>query len=70
MKAYKLEILIIDNEDRGIDNIKEIIESNRYVYPQILECNEFDIGEWSDDHPLNHSATQKEYISKFMNGQK
>jgi len=56
MKAYKLEILVIDFDQVG-DDIKSIIEDARYpnhcISPDVMSIQSVDIGEWSDDHPLN-----------------
>lgn len=56
MKAYKIEILIIDHDKVGED-IKHHIENARYpnrcIYPHVMNITETDIGPWTDDHPLN-----------------
>jgi hypothetical protein len=59
MKAYKLEILVIDHEDSGEENIKNAITDCRYYYPSILSIKSAEIGEWHDDHPLNKRDSQK-----------
>ena len=57
MKAYKLEILVIDFDSVGPEEIaislQNIKAPNRCVTPQIMRFQEAEIGEWSDDHPLN-----------------
>ena len=70
MKAYKLEILVIDFDGLGADGIKDAIENARYpnrcISPDVrrVECE--DIGEWSDDHPLNkHSTAAAEFERLF-----
>ena len=61
MKAYKIELLIIDHDELGADNIKYTIENTRYpnrcIYPSVMSSIERDIGEWDDNHPLNFTAT-------------
>lgn len=56
MKAYKLEILVLDFDEVG-DGIKSIIEDARYpnhcISPDVMSVQEVDIGPWSDNHPLN-----------------
>lgn len=66
MKAYKIEMLVIDFENYSEQDIKEIIENNKYISPQVQSIQCVDIGEWSDDHLLNNSKTsQAEYIRLF-----
>ena len=70
MKAYKIEVLILDFDNLGADGIKEEIENARYsnhcIAPKIKQCEERDIGTWSDDHPLNNRLTEgAEYYRLF-----
>ena len=57
MKAYKIEILIIDHDELGADEISKALEMARYpnhcISPDVKKVTAADIGEWSDDHPLN-----------------
>lgn len=69
-KAYKLEILIVDLEGLGKQGVIEAINSAHYsndcISPSIKKIIERDIGEWSDDHPLNKFDTcQAEYQRLF-----
>lgn len=63
MKAYELTIKIIDLDEIGPDEIKDVLEHTRYanrcIAPEVLNIREADIGEWSDDHPLNRRDTAK-----------
>ena len=52
-KAYKLEVLVIDHEGSGEEQIKTLIEQNRYISPRVMSSKGVDIGEWHDGHPLN-----------------
>ncbi len=58
MKAYKVEILIIDHDGLGAESIKDTLENTRYpnwcICPDVKSIEGVDIGEWSDEHPLNH----------------
>lgn len=60
-KAYKVELLIIDHEQIGIDEIWRVIENTKYpnhcITPDVKRISGESIGEWSDEHPLNHKAT-------------
>lgn len=57
MKAYKVTLVFVDFDQVGFDSIKNLIEGARYpnrcISPQVMDIKEADIGEWSDDHPLN-----------------
>jgi hypothetical protein len=69
MKAYKVTLLIVDHDEVG-DRIKEHIENVRYpnhcLRPTVMEVQEADIGEWDDDHPLNHYNTMEEEFDKLF----
>jgi len=57
VKAYKVEILIIDHDGLGEEEIKVVLENQKYpnwcIHPQVKAFESVDIGEWSDSHPLN-----------------
>ena len=57
MKAYKVELLILDFDQIGEEEIRYQIENTKYsnhcISPQVKKIEERDIGEWHDDHPLN-----------------
>jgi len=61
MKAYRLTVMVIDLEEIGEDQIRSEIENARYanrcISPDVVESQGQDIGEWSDDHPLNRRDT-------------
>ena len=62
MKAYRVELLVLDFDDIGKDGIMEEIENTRYgnhcISPSVMEIDCRDIGEWHDGHPLNRTETQ------------
>ncbi len=61
MKAYKVVLTIIDFDEIGADEIKEVIENvhypNRCIAPDVFSIEEAEIGEWDDDHLLNNNET-------------
>lgn len=70
MKAYKIEILIIDFEGIGEDSIRSEIENANYandcISPMVMNSAVADIGTWSDEHPLNKINTSAaEYARLF-----
>lgn len=69
-KAYKVEILIVDTDDVGLEGVRKAIELAKYpndcISPQIKKVEMRHIGEYSDDHPLNKVETQQaEYERLF-----
>lgn len=68
MKAYKLEILIIDFDGVGVD-IPEMIENAKYpnycISPHVMSVKEADIGEWDEEHPLNKRVDNEKGISSL-----
>lgn len=70
MKAYKVELLIVDHDNVGLDGIREVIEDTKYpnycISPNVMDIEEKEIGEWHDDHPLNLlSEMESEYKKLF-----
>jgi hypothetical protein len=71
MKAYRVEVLIIDLDGLGEELIKTVLESTRYpnhcLSPEVksIECK--DIGEWHDEHPLNKTCSNDFYKELFLN---
>lgn len=57
MKAYKVELLIIDHDDIGETSIRSELENTRYsnhcILPNVMRVTERDIGKWHDGHVLN-----------------
>lgn len=58
MKAYKVTLLIIDFDELGPEGIKDTLQNTRYpnrcLSPTVQDVQVRDIGEWTDDHPLNY----------------
>lgn len=53
MKVYKIEIMVVDMDQIGEEEIIGVIESTKYIHPEVKAIDSRDIGEWHDDHPLN-----------------
>jgi hypothetical protein len=51
----------VDKED-----IIYFLENVKYLYPRVMNIQEKDIGEWSDDHPLNKRDTQKDHFEQLF----
>ena len=67
MKAYKVELLVLDFENCGESDIKSILSNVRYLNSSVMNIIEKDIGTWSDDHPLNSRILQKETYNRLFN---
>ena len=70
MKVYKIEVMIIDHDGIGEAAIKETLENANYpndcISPHVIESRNEDIGEWSDDHPLNSRTKWREYYNDLF----
>jgi hypothetical protein len=70
MKAYKVEVLIINFDELEENEIKDVLEntyySNHCISPEVLSIESKDIGEWNDDHPLNKKDTRKNEIQRLF----
>lgn len=70
MKAYKVEILIIDFDQLGEKEIVEVIENTKYpnycISPTVKDIKSVDIGEWTDEHPLNNSKLHDDEYKRIF----
>jgi hypothetical protein len=71
MKAYKVEILIIDFDGLGENGIKIELENanfaNDCIHPNVKNIKSVDIGEWTDSHPLNITTTANDEYKRLFN---
>lgn len=70
MKAYKVELLILDFDQLGEDGIRGALEHTRYpndcISPSVMAVEARDIGEWDDSNPLNrYDLREAEYRRLF-----
>ena len=72
MKVYKVILSIIDHDELGSEEIKGVLEDTKYpnwcIAPRVHDIKGVDIGEWNDDHPLNHIATEKTEFERLFLG--
>lgn len=65
MKAYKITVLVLDFENLGMKDAMLCLSQSR-VECQPMYGEERDIGEWSDDNPLNrHDKAEAEMNRLF-----
>jgi len=70
MKVMKLEVIVLDMDNLGAECVKEAIENARYpnrcISPEVKAIEVRDIGEWSDDHPLNRTSTAEAELRRLF----
>lgn len=70
MKVYKITLMVIDDDEVGGSAITSVIQNahypNRCISPSVVEIEERDIGEWSDDHPLNKHARWRAEFNRLF----
>jgi hypothetical protein len=61
MQVHKIVLTAIDWDQLGADGVKDAIENarfpNRCIAPRVRAVDSRDIGDWHDEHPLNHAST-------------
>jgi len=57
MRVYKLEVMVMDFEGVGDNEIKLLIENAKYLNAQVMGLQYTNV-DWHDDHPLNKCGTQ------------
>ena len=61
VKVHKLTVMILDFEEMGADEVVGELENGSFpndcISPYVMDVQTRDIGEWSDDHPLNRNDT-------------
>jgi len=67
MTAHKIELLVLNQEDMSIEDVKECIENNRYLIVNVISSVSKTIPDYDDDHLLNQGATTKKQIDEWFN---
>ncbi len=61
MQVHKIVLTVIDFDNLGLQGVTEALENARYpnrcISPRVLRAESRDIGEWTDEHPLNKRST-------------
>lgn len=70
MKLIQMTVTVIDFDGLGADEVASVIENTKYpnwcIYPKVCETKVHDIGEWSDDHPLNLKSTCDAELKRIL----
>lgn len=73
MKAYKIELLVLDFEEMGEAEIRHVLENARYpnhcIAPSVKAIAVADIGAWDDSHPLNQNAACDVEYKRLFGGE-
>jgi len=68
--VYKVELLIVDHDGMGGDDIKDVLENTRYpnrcINPVVMNIERKEV-DWNDDHPLNNHDTMKDEYNRLFN---
>ena len=64
MKAYIANVVIIADEYDKDNVINCLEEAYDQIYPSVVNMQEYDIGEWHDDHPLNKKGGQEKFFTE------
>jgi len=70
VKAIKIEVVVVDFESYGADEIASMISGHRDLLSMVISKQEVDIGDWTDDHPLNQDSTGIDAARLLFNNQK
>lgn len=68
-KVYKVELLVVDTDDLGEEEVRDLLEHTRYpnhaISPRVMAVESREV-EWSDEHPLNNATTEQEAFRKLF----
>lgn len=69
MKVHKITLLVVDFDELGVEEVKDVLENVHYpnhcIAPEVMDTQTVEV-EWDDDHPLNQNDTQEaEYKRLF-----
>jgi len=57
MKVYIITGILLDFEGYGPEEVRQVIENDSAYCLNVEKVEEFEIGDWHDDHPLNQKGT-------------
>jgi hypothetical protein len=66
MKVHLLQVLVIDHDALGVDEVERVLEDANYpndcIAPNVIKSQTAEVG----DNPLNHSNTQAAEIERLF----
>lgn len=67
--VYKVELLIVDHDNIGVVEVRNVLENthypNRCIMPTVMEIRARKV-EWSDEHPLNNRSTMNNIYKELF----
>lgn len=72
IRVYKIELMVVDHDDVGPQDVAVLIETTRYpsrcIAPRVMNVDERAV-EWTDEHPLNSArGWQAAFRALFASG--
>jgi len=69
-KAHLLQVLIIDHDALGVDEVERVLEDANYpndcIAPSVIKSQSVEIGDWDDNNLLNYSDTQAAEVDRLF----
>lgn len=69
MKVYKVELLIVDHDGIGMQEVCDVIENESYpnhcIAPRVMAIEARDVV-FTDDHPLNSGSTSRAEFQRLF----
>lgn len=66
LNVYKVELMVMDFDNIGRDEVIELLENTRYpnrcISPTVAHVEQRVVDNWTDNHPLNNTSS---HISEF-----
>ena len=70
MQVHKIVLTVIDFDGIGQQGVIGVLENARYpnrcIAPRARSVESRDIGEWCDEHPLNHASTSDAELARLF----
>lgn len=70
MKVHLLQVLVIDHDALGVDEVERVLEDANYpndcITPSVIKSQSAEIDDWNDDNLLNHSDTQAAELDRLF----
>jgi hypothetical protein len=70
VKVHLLQVLVIDHDELGADEVVRTIQNTRYpnhcISPSVVGKPRTTEVSWTDDHPLNHHNTWQQEVAKLF----
>ena len=70
MKVHQVVLAVVDFDEIGAEGVRQIFEhmsdSCDSMLPTVRSVKTMDIGEWSDDHPLNDLNREEDELRRLF----